>query len=169
MAKQAILLFSIFICLRSVRAQDLRAETLENQQWSWVSTLSAAGIGAGTTWTFLPDNRFEAKDWYSGGAYWTNIFTGKYHYDPVTATVYLTYKKTTKQKIKLPKSCIRLVPDLQDTATFRPVFYDKWKKVKGVYRPAGEPLHTKSTSSPETSAFYPAFQYHFEIKVLNAK
>ncbi len=166
LSRQAILLFSIFICMKQAPAQDLKGETLENQQWCLVSNSRSSGIGAGTIWTFLPDHRFEAKDWYSGGAYWTNVFTGTYHYDPKTTTVYLTYKET-KQKIKMPKSCIRLIPNEHDTTTFRPVLYDQWKKVRGGYKPVGEPIYIKNSSSAEQSALFPAFQYDFEIKLID--
>lgn len=120
-------------------AQQQSPAALDNEEWSFAQSMEGQGIGQGTTWQFFSNNTFNASHWYSGGAYWKHQYTGTYHYDATTTTIYLKYKKNTKLPPVKKSLCIQVIYDKTDSIGFYPVFYDSWKKHKGKYVPMGEP------------------------------
>lgn len=72
---------------------------LEQQRWTLEKTINT-GLSLGKSWTFLPDNNFTEKEWYSGGAYWIHHYSGKYFYDANRKAVFLKYNKGESQSLK---------------------------------------------------------------------
>lgn len=151
----------IMLCLTMLygnsQAQQQGPNVLDNEEWVLAQSMEGQGTGRGSIWQFFSNHTFNATHWYSGGAYWKHQYTGTYHYDPVTATVYLKYKHNAKLPPVKKHLCIQIIDDKTDSTGYYPVFYDSWKKQKGKYVPFGEQqiIKQQATRPVDTSkGFY---------------
>lgn len=117
-----IITFTIVSC--SINRKNYPT-SLKGQKWTWERTFGR-GTSDGKEWIFTSDTSFIEKSWYSGGAYWTKTFSGKYYYDEKSKTVFLKYEKNSQ--LKFSKSSTKKAVQLIETNNkLMPRFYDNWR------------------------------------------
>lgn len=162
--KHLLLLVSLLVSIVPSSAQILDRVSLVGQQWIWTRYSPSTSVGSGMIWSFFSKHRFTATHWYSGGAYFKEEYSGTYHYDPTTQTVFLKYKKLIKGATRGPISCIQIVPSTAGPNGYMPIFYSGWTKAKGQYKPI-QPAD--STAFTAHTLFNWTEEQSFEIKDLN--
>lgn len=136
----AILLILFLLSHCTITKTDKGNSTLEGQIWTFGRELSGSGVGWGDSWTFLPNNKFIRKNWYSGGAYWTNNFSGSYFYDEKSKTAFLKYDRSRTKVLKKQPSKQQLYLTITENDTILTIT-DHWGKQKS----ASENTEAKTT------------------------
>lgn len=122
--------------------KNVKTPVLEGQKWIFSREISP-GIGSGNSWSFLPNGRFTEIDWYSGGAYWTHHYSGKYFYDEDNKTVFIKYDKDKAPHLKnILKKQLSLKFTENDTLL---TITNGWKKPKEISFNAKQSLKIQNT------------------------
>lgn len=130
--KKMVNISLIFILLSSCTMTKIHkyTDSLEGQKWTWGERMVSGVAAWGNSWTFLPNNKFTATSWYSGGAYWTDNFSGTYYYDAESKTAFLKYDKNKNTAIKeIHKQQLNIKIIEKDTTI---IVTNSWKKAKEV-------------------------------------
>lgn len=123
-----LIYISFIICLLSSckTKERIYKHELEGQEWIFINDNQCFYVMQ--SWNFLSNNRFEAIEFYSGGASWKHHFSGSFYYNTLSKTVFLEYDRNELLKEdhqKSRKKMLKLKISKNDTI---PIIKDVWKR-----------------------------------------